>query len=156
MKGNRGDSVILVLIVVFVILIFILKSLGKQDSNVQSDALNDSVMTLTRIVVKIASKHFESGLLSVNERYGEYVAVFRHIDSYQMAGVLDSYIGLTSSEISFLMSHSQIERNTATIRIEIGHSDITYNAVMDLLASNKSVFSEIETVKDGCEHYCFR
>jgi len=147
---------LVLIIILIIVLILILKLLSKQDSNVQSDALNDSVMTLARIVVKIASKHFESGLLSVNERYGEYVAVFRHIDSYQMEGVLDSYIGLTSSEISFLMSHSQIERNTATIRIEIGHSDITYNAVMDLLASNKSVFSEIETAKDGCEHYYFR
>lgn len=147
---------LVLIIILIIVLILILKLLGKQDSNAQSDALNDSVMTLTRIVVKIASKHFESGLLSVNERYGEYVAVFRHIDSYQMEGVLDSYIGLTPSEISFLMSHSKIERNDATIRIEIGHSDITYNAVMDLLASNKSVFSKIETAKDGCEHYYFR
>lgn len=147
---------ILVWIVVLIVLILILKLLGKQDSNVQSDGLNDSVMTLARIVVKIASRPLESGLFSINARYGEYTTVFNHIDTYQRKGVLDSWFELTPSEISFLMSHSQIERNTATIRIESGHSDITYNAVMDLLASNKSVFSKIETKKDGCEHYFFR
>lgn len=151
MKGHGGDSVILVLIVVLIILIPILKSLSKPEPN----TLNDSVMTLARIVVKLANRPLESGLFVINERHGVYSAVFNHIDTYQMEGVLDSWYGLTPGEISFLMSHSQIERNTATIRIEIGHSDITYNAVMNLLASNKSLFSKIETARDGRKDFYF-
>lgn len=147
---------LVLIIILIIVLILILKLLGKQDSNAQSDALNDSVMTLARIVVKLANRPLESGLFVIDERHGVYSAVFNHIDTYQMEGVLDSWYGLTPGEISFLMSHSQIDRNTATIRIEIGYLDITYNAVMNLLASNKSLFSKIETAKDGCEHYYFR
>ena len=130
-----------------IILAIAVKSLRRTNLGGKSDSLNDSVITLARIVVKIAGKHVESGLFSVNERYGEYIAVFNRIDTYQIEGFLDGYIGLTPTEISFLTSNSKIERNSAVIRIEIGRSDITYKAVMDLLTSNNSVFSTTETEK---------
>ncbi len=150
---------IYVCILIIVVLICILKSSDKQKSNQRSnnkqDVQNDSVITLAEIVVKIASKHLESGLFSINEQYGEYIAIFNHIDTYQMEGVLSGYIGLTPSEISFLTSLSQIERNTATIRIEIGRSDTTYKAVMNLITENKNEFSGTKT-EDGYYDVYFR
>lgn len=146
-SGGNGMALIL-LIVVAIILYWGFKCLDERKTAGKTDRLDDRIITLTNIVIKIASKHLENGIFFINERHGEYGATFSHFDTYQK-GVLDVIIGLTQDEIDFLLDYSSVEHNMGMINIEIGHSDITYNAVMDLIASNRHVFSKVEAKKDG-------
>lgn len=115
---------------------------NKEEINKGEDSVSGNVVMLMNIIVKFAQSNHDSGLLTIREAEGLYIAILNGFESF--CCTRDFYreiYKLTYDEINWLMENGNIERETMQILLREGRSLATVNYAKQMVQQNKQLFN---------------
>lgn len=122
----------------------------KEESNRNEDSVSVNVVMLMNIIVKFAQSHHDSGLLTIREAEGLYIAILNGFESF--CCTRDFYRNiykLTDTEINWLMANGNVERESMQITLREGRSLATSDYAKQIVRENKQLFGDIRNDGDS-------